>query len=71
MIIVKLVTTILNFILRIWGWVSGHSKQKLMDRRLLLEDKSRQAQIDGDIDELRKIRAEINEIDRNLEFGNY
>ena len=59
------------FILKVWGWVSGRSKQKLIDRRMALEEESRQAQIDGDLVELRRIRGEIEELDHKLQSGDY
>lgn len=64
-------STAFALILRIWDLFSGRAKKKLEDRRLELEAASRQAQIDGDLDDLRKFRAEIDEIDRKLQSGDY
>lgn len=63
--------TAIELILRIWGWVSGRSREQLNKKRKELEEVSRQAQLDGDLDELRKARAEIEEIDRRLSIGDY
>lgn len=68
---IALITVSLEFILKVWGWVSGRSRQKLEQRRIALQDQSKQAQIDGDLDALRKVRAEIDEIDRRLITGDY
>ena len=68
---IVLITTALEFIIKVWGWVSGRSKQKLVEQRQKLEEESRQAQIDGDVDELRRIRAEIDEIDHRIINGDY
>lgn len=59
------------FILKVWGWASGRSKKKLQNDRRVLESASRQALLDGDLNETRRVRAEIEEIDRRLERGDY
>jgi len=51
---------------RVLDWLKGRPRQKLEDRRMVLEDQSRVAQIKGDIHELRRIRAQIEEIDRDI-----
>jgi hypothetical protein len=61
----------IELVLRIWGWVSGRSKQRLQNKRIVLEEQNRQAQLDGDLDALRKTRAEIEEVDRRLLSGDY
>jgi hypothetical protein len=71
MSILGLIQAAITFILKVWGWVSGRSKQKLIDRRMTLEENSRQAQIDGDLVELRRIRGEIEELDHKLQSGDY
>ena len=68
---IDLIRVAIEFILKVWGWVSGRSLQKLNSSRRALEEASRQAQIDGDLDELRRIRAEIEEIDRRISTGDY
>lgn len=50
---------------RILDWVKARPQKKLNNRREDLEVLSREAQIKGDIDELRRIRAQIEEIDRD------
>jgi hypothetical protein len=62
---------LLAFIGRVWDWVNGRPKQKLIERRIVLEEESRSAQLIGDLDALRKVRAEINDIDRRLVSGDY
>lgn len=57
--------------LKIWGWVSGRAKKKLQNRRIELQEENRKAQIDGDINALRRTRAQIEEIDRRLDTGDY
>lgn len=69
--IIDLIRATIEFILRVWGWVSGRSKQKLHNERIALEEQSRQAQLDGDLNALRKIRASIEEVDRRIESGDY
>lgn len=69
--IIALAQSIISLILKVWGWVSGRSKQRIVDSRAMLEAQSRQAQIDGDLDELRRIRGEIEELDHRLQSGDY
>lgn len=69
--IIDLIRAAIEFILKVWGWVSGRSLQKLNNKRIELEAKSRQAQLDGDLDVLRKTRAEIEEVDRRINTGDY
>lgn len=57
--------------LDIWDWVKGHPKQKLEQQRMILEDESEKAQVIGDLDALRKIRAQIENIDKRLISGDY
>lgn len=64
-------TGLLAFISRIWDWVNGRPKQKLIDKRMWLEEESRKAQLIGDLDGLRKAKAEINDIDKRLSTGDY
>jgi len=51
---------------RVLDWMKGRPKAKLQDRRMILEDESRAAQIKGDVYEMRRIRAQIEEIDRDI-----
>lgn len=62
---------LLAFVGRVWDWVNGRPKQKLIDRRMILEEDNRKAQLIGDLDALRKTRAEINDIDHRLATGDY
>ena len=71
MTIMSTLQSIIALILKVWGWVSGRAKQKLQNDRAALEERSRQAQIDGDLDELRRIRGEIEELDHRLQSGDY
>ena len=61
----------IDVVFRILDWMKGRPKQKLEDRRTILEDESRAAQIKGDINEMRRIRAEIEDIDHRIKSGNY
>lgn len=47
-------------------WLNGRPIARLKEKRIILEDASRAAQITGDVNELRRIRAKIEEIDRDL-----
>jgi hypothetical protein len=56
---------------RVLDWMKGRPKAKLEERRIILEDQSRVAQIKGDIHEMQRIRAQIEEIDRDIKsLGN-
>lgn len=55
---------------RISDWVKGMPKRKLEKRREELERQSVIVQQQGDVDALQYIRAEIEEIDRDLESIN-
>ena len=69
--IIDLLRATIELILRVWGWVSGRSKQQLLSSRRELEEKNREAQLSGDLDVLQKTRAEIEEIDRRLNAADY
>lgn len=69
--VIGLLRATIEFILKVWGWVSGRSLQQLRNKRIVLEEKNRQAQLNGDLDELRKTRAEIQEVDRRINTGDY
>lgn len=56
----------LTAISRILDWKKGRPRGKLEDRRIVLEDESRAAQIKGDIHEMQRIRAQIEEVDRDI-----
>jgi hypothetical protein len=66
-----LVTAVIGLIMRIWDWLNGYPKKKLLDKRLALEVESRQHQLNGDLDGLRRVRAELQEVDRKLATGDY
>jgi len=61
----------IDAVFRILDWMKGRPKAKLEDRRMILEDESRAAQIKGDIHEMVRARAQIEDIDRRLKSGNY
>lgn len=50
---------------RILDWIKGRPQKKLASKREELEVASRAAQIKGDLNELQRIRAQIEEIDRD------
>lgn len=52
---------------RVMDWFQGRPIARLKDKRALLEIESRAAQIKGDVNALRRVRAQIEEVDRNLE----
>lgn len=68
---IELLRAAIELTLKVWGWVSGRSLKQLKNKRIELEAKSRQAQLDGDLDVLRKTRAEIQEVDRRILVGDY
>lgn len=68
---IGLLRAAIELILKVWGWASGRSLKQLKSKRIELEAKSRQAQLDGDLDVLRKTRAEIEEVDRRISVGDY
>lgn len=68
---IDMIRAAIELILKVWGWVSGRSLQQLKNQRIVLEERSRQAQLDGDLDVLRKTRAEIEEVDRRINTGDY
>lgn len=70
-LIVDAFNNTLQLAFRVWDFISNRPKKKLKKRRLELEEQSRQAQLNGDLDELRKIRGQIEEIDRDLKSDNY
>ena len=56
---------------RILDWMKGRPKKKLEDQRKDLEVESRQYQLEGNLDQLRRVRGEIQDIDRRLQSGDY
>lgn len=68
---IGLLRAAIELILKVWGWASGRLLKQLKSKRIELEAKSRQAQLDGDLDVLRKTRAEIEEVDRRISVGDY
>lgn len=61
----------IDVVFRILDWMKGRPKKKLEDRRKELEVESRQYQLDGNLDQLRRVRGEIQDIDRRLQSGDY
>ena len=51
---------------RVLDWTKGRPRGKLEDRRIMLEEQSRAAQIKGDINEMQRIRAQITKVDRDI-----
>lgn len=69
--IISLLASIIEFVVKVWGWISGRSKQKLINSIIELEKQSRQAQLNGDLDMLRRVRGELEEARRRLDMGEY
>jgi hypothetical protein len=61
----------IDVVFKILDWVKGRPKAKLQDERKELEIASRAAQIKGDLNEMVRIRAKIENIDSRLKSGNY
>lgn len=61
----------IDVVFRVLDWVKGRPKAKLEDHRKELEVESRQYQLNGDLDQLRRVRGEIQDIDRRLQSGDY
>lgn len=61
----------IDVVFRILDWVKGRPKKKLEDHRKELEVESRQYQLNGDLSQLRRVRGEIQDIDRRLQSGDY
>lgn len=62
---------VMEFVNRVWDYFKGRPKKRLEKIRQELEEESRRAQLNGDVDALRTKRAEIAEIDRRLSTGDY
>lgn len=58
----------LKLTFRILDWLKLRPQKKLINKREELEAASRAAQIKGDVHELIRIRAQIEEIDRDSKF---
>lgn len=56
---------------RIWDYVNGRPRAKLEDQRMMLEEESRTMQLTGDLVGLRRVRAQLEEIDRRLRTNDY
>lgn len=56
---------------RVWDYVNGRPRARLNERRLVLEEESRTMQITGDLTGLRRVRAQLEEVDRKLRTGDY
>lgn len=69
--IVEAYSKTIDVIFRILDWMKGRPKAKLEARRDELEIASRAAQIKGDLDEMVRVRAQIEDIDSRLKSGNY
>jgi hypothetical protein len=54
---------------RILDWMKGRPVAKLKESRKEWEEKSRQAQIKGDLHGMQEARAQIEDIDRRLKSG--
>lgn len=65
-VIVEAYNKTIDVVFRILDWTKGRPRGKLEDKRMVLEDESRAAQIKGDVHELRRIRAQIEEVDRDI-----
>jgi hypothetical protein len=65
-VIVEAYNKTIDVVFRILDWTKGRPRGKLEDKRMVLEDESRAAQIKGDINEMRRIRAQIEEVDRDI-----
>jgi hypothetical protein len=61
----------IDAIFRILDWVKGRPKAKMEESRKVWEEASRVAQLKGDLNEMQRARAEIEEIDRRLASGDY
>lgn len=68
---IRLIDSIIQLVLKIFGWVGDRPKKELENKRIELEEQSRQAQLNGDLNALRKSRAEIEEIDRRIRSNDY
>jgi hypothetical protein len=55
----------IDVVFRVLDWMKGRSQRKLNNKREELEILAREAQLKGDVNELRRIRAEIEETDRD------
>lgn len=55
----------IDVVFRVLDWVKARPQKKLSNKREELEILSREAQIKGDVNELQRIRAKIEEIDRD------
>lgn len=55
-----------DVVFRILDWLNGRPIAILKEKRKVQEDANRAAQIKGDINEMQRTRAEIEEIDRNI-----
>jgi hypothetical protein len=69
--IIGMLRSFFEVVIRVWDKLSGRSKRKLEIERMNLEEQSRQAQIVGDLNALRRIRGQIEDIDRKLSTGSY
>lgn len=61
----------IDVIFRILDWANGRPRARLVEERRMLEEASRMAQIKGDLNELIRIRAQIENIDSRLKFHDY
>lgn len=67
--IVEAYNKTIEVVFRVLDWKKARPIVKLQDRRRELEELSREAQIKGDIYEMQRIRAQIDEVDRDLQSG--
>lgn len=57
----------IDAVFRVLDWMKGRPKRKLEDERKELEELNRAAQIKGDLHEMQRTRARIEEIDRLMQ----
>lgn len=69
--IVEAYNNTLKMSFRFLDWLKGRPVARLEEKRKVWEEKSRIAQIQGDIYGMQEARAQIEEIDRRLRVGDY
>lgn len=61
----------LVLIMRVWDWMSQRPKKRLQARIDALELENRQHQLNGDFEQMRRTRAQLEEARRRLLIGDY
>jgi hypothetical protein len=69
--IVEAYNKTIDVVFRVLDWMKGRPKARMEESRKVWEEASRAAQIKGDIHEMQRARAEIEQIDRRLASGDY